>query len=100
MGSQIQKIAHPSAQLHLREGSEGHRSWFTFTAQVGLERGTAVKCYRDFRHIVTLLTTASCGITRVGIKSPYYTEQTLKPMHFGDKMINLDLINMQIGSSV
>lgn len=34
-----------------------------------------------------------------GSRGPYYTERSLKPMHFGDEMITLHLINMQIGSS-
>lgn len=39
-------------------------------------------------------------ITSMGIKSSYYTEQASKPMHYGDEMIGLDLINMQIGSYI
>ena len=87
-------------QLHLREASGGHRSWHTLTAQADLEQGTAARYCRNLRHIVFLLTTTSCGVTRMGIESSYYTEQALKPMHFWNEMISLDLINMQIRGSV
>ena len=74
----------PLGHLHGREASGGHRSWYSLIAQVDLEQGTAARYCRNLRHIVILLIPTSCGITSMGIKSSYYTEQVLKPMHVGD----------------
>lgn len=86
--------------LHLTEASGWHRIWHAITVQADMEKGAAARYCRNPRHIVILLTTMSCGVTRMGIESSYYTEQAVKPMHFRNEMSSLDLINMQIRAFV
>ena len=82
--------------LHLTEASGGLGIWHAVTIQVDMEQGTAARYCRSPRHIVILPTTTSCCVTRMGIESSYHTEQAVKPMHLGNEMSSLDLINMQI----
>lgn len=82
--------------LHLTEASGGHGIWHALTIQADTEQGTAARYCRNPRRIVILPSTTSCGVTRMGIESSYYTEQAVKPMHLGNEMSSLDLINMQI----
>lgn len=99
-GFGILTIAHPLEAASSKRGQRWAQKLAYFTAQADLEQGTAARYCRNLRHIAVLLTTTSCGVTRMGIESSYYTEQALKPMHFWNEMISLDLINMQIRGSV